>query len=290
MKVIDFKTDNEKQWAEVIEPSSSLLNIPLNKVWQYRDLLVMFVKRDFVATYKQTILGPVWFFVQPLLTSVIFMIIFGYFANLSTDETPMILFYLSGVTTWNYFSESLNKTATVFKDNSVIFGKVYFPRLILPLSIIVSNLVKFGIQFGLFLAVFLYYYFSSIGNLKPNILILFTPVLIFIIAGLSLGFGMIISALTTKYRDLIFLLTFGIQLLMYATPVIYPLSSIPNKYQIFVEINPMTSIIESFRFAFFGSGTFSWMSIVYSFVFMIVIVFLGTLIFNKVEKDFMDTV
>lgn len=290
MKVIDLKTNNEKQWAEVIEPSSSLLNLQLDKVWQYRDLLTMFVKRDFVATYKQTILGPIWFFVQPLLTSVIFMIIFGHFANLSTDGTPMILFYLSGVTAWNYFSESLNKTATVFKDNSAIFGKVYFPRLILPLSIIVSNLVKFGIQFGLFLAVFLYYYFFQTGNLKPNIFILFTPVLIFIIAGLSLGFGMIISALTTKYRDLIFLLTFGIQLLMYATPVIYPLSSIPVKYQIFVQINPMTSIIESFRFAYFGSGEFSWFGLLYSFLFMIVIVFFGTLIFNKVEKGFMDTV
>ena len=202
----------------------------------------------------------------------------------------MILFYLSGVTAWNYFSESLNKTATVFKDNSAIFGKVYFPRLILPLSIIVSNLVKFGIQFALFLIVFLYYYFFQTGNLHPNKLILITPLLILIIAGLSLGFGMIISAMTTKYRDLIFLLTFGIQLLMYATPVIYPLSSIPSKFQIFVQINPMTSIIEAFRFAYFGSGMFSWVSILYSFIFMIVIVFVGTVIFNKVEKGFMDTV
>jgi lipopolysaccharide transport system permease protein len=280
----------EEQWSEIIAPENSLLNLQLAAVWRYRDLLTMFVKRDFISTYKQTLLGPLWFFLQPIFTTAIYVIFFGRFAGLSTDGAPMILFYLAGITSWNYFSECLNKTATVFKDNSTIFGKVYFPRLIMPLSIVASNLIKFIIQYLLFLAFFCYYLFKNNPSVHPNMYILITPLLIFIMAGLGLGFGMIISALTTKYRDLIFLLTFGVQLLMYATPVIYPLSYIDKKYQVYMLANPMTSIIETFRYAYIGTGHFSWNPILYSLCFMIVIVMIGTIIFNKVEKGFMDTV
>ncbi len=285
-----ISSEKQEQWTEIIAPERGLLDLQLTELWRYRDLLLMFVRRDFISTYKQTILGPLWFFLQPILTTFIYVVIFGHFAGLSTDGTPKILFYLAGITSWNYFSECLNKTATVFKDNASIFGKVYFPRLIMPLSIVVSNLVKFIIQFILFLAFFFYSLFNSDLNVHPNTTILLTPLLIFIMAGLGLGFGMIISALTTKYRDLIFLLTFGIQLLMYATPVIYPLSSIPEQYQLFIQANPMTAIIETFRYAYLGHGHFSWGTLLYSFSFTIVLVILGTIIFNKVEKGFMDTV
>ena len=278
----------EEGWTEVIEPHHGLLDLQLAEVWRYRDLLILLVRRDFVATYKQTVLGPIWFFLQPILTTLTFTLIFGRIAGLSTDGLPMMLFYLAGITLWNYFSECLTRTSTVFKDNAAIFGKVYFPRLIMPLSIIVSNLVKLAIQFGLFIGLWVYYLAS--GQVYPNIYMLLTPVLILLMAGLSLGFGMIISAMTTKYRDLTFLLTFGVQLLMYATPVIYPLSSLEDKYKPLIQANPMTSIIETFRYGFLGSGTFSWAMLGYSIVLTIVIVIIGTIIFNKVEKSFMDTV
>lgn len=279
----------EEKWTEVIKPKTSLLDLRLRELWQYKDLVMMFVRRDFVANYKQTILGPIWFFLQPLLTTLTYILIFGRVAGLSTDGLPMLAFYLAGVTVWNYFSESLNKTATVFKDNAQIFGKVYFPRLAMPLSIIVSNLVRFLIQFLLFIMVWVYYLFQT-DAIHPNWLIILTPVLIITMGLLALGLGMIISAMTTKYKDLIFLMTFGVQLLMFATPVIYPLSSLPEKYKWIIMANPMSPIVETFRFAFLGSGTFSWLYIGYSIAVTLIILALGTVIFNKVEKSFMDTV
>lgn len=276
-------------WTEVIEPKTSLLNLKLRDVWNYRDLLMLLVRRDFVATYKQTVLGPVWFFIQPILTTLTFTLIFGRIAGLSTDGLPMMLFYLAGVTLWNYFAECLNRTATVLRDNASIFGKVYFPRLVMPLSIVISNLVKLGIQLVLFVCFWVYFLIMG-NNVHPNSAILLLPVLIIIMGGLGLGFGMIISSMTTKYRDLVFLLTFGVQLLMYATPVIYPLSSIGDKYKWLLIANPMTSIIETFRYAFLGTGTFSVWTLLYSTIFMIMTMFFGMIIFNKVEKSFMDTV
>lgn len=277
------------QWTEVITPSSSVFDLKLKEVWRYRDLLMLLVRRDFVATYKQTVLGPIWFFLQPILTTITYVIIFGNIAKISTDGLPPLLFYLAGITLWNYFSESLTRTATVFRDNASVFGKVYFPRLVMPLSIIISNLVKLGIQFLLFLACWLFFWLKG-TNIHPNSTILLTPVLVLLMGGLGLGFGMLISAMTTKYRDLVFLLTFGIQLLMYATPVIYPLSSISQKYKWLILANPMTPIIETFRYAFLGSGSFSWTYLLYSFIFTFVVLILGTVVFNKVEKSFMDTV
>lgn len=279
----------DQVWTERISSRTSLLDLNLKETWNFRDLLFLLVKRDFVATYKQTILGPIWFFIQPLLTTLTYAIIFGQVAKISTDGLPMVLFYLSGITFWNYFSSCLTSTATVFKDNANIFGKVYFPRLIMPLSIVISNLIRLGIQFLLFLLVLVWYYFT-LESVRPNIYVLLTPILVFNLAILALGLGMIISALTTKYRDLIFLMTFGVQLLMYATPVIYPLSSIPDSYKFIILLNPLTPIMETFRFAFLGAGTFSWMALAFSGFFTILIFFIGVVVFNKVEKSFMDTV
>lgn len=279
----------QEHWTEVIEPRSRLLDLRLNEVWRYRDLVMMFVRRDFVANYKQTILGPIWFFLQPLLTTLTYILIFGRVAGLSTDGLPMLAFYLAGVTVWNYFAETLNKTATVFRDNAQMFGKVYFPRLTMPVSIVISNIVRFLIQFLLFIAIWTYYLFQE-NSIAPNWYIALTPLLVVVMGVLALGFGMIISALTTKYRDLVFLLTFGVQLLMFATPVIYPLSSIPEKYKWLILANPMSSVVETFRFAYLGSGSFSWAHLGYSFGFAIVVLLLGTIVFNKVEKSFTDTV
>lgn len=281
--------EKKEQWTEVIEPRTRLLELRLNEVWRYRDLVLMFVRRDFVANYKQTVLGPLWFFLQPLLTTITYILIFGRVAGLSTDGLPMLAFYLAGVTIWGYFSETLNRTASVFKDNAQMFGKVYFPRLTMPISIVISNLVRFLIQFALFLIIWAYYLFQQ-NAIAPNVYILLAPLLVAIMGTLALGFGMIISALTTRYRDLIFLLTFGIQLLMFATPVIYPLSSIPEKYKWLILSNPMSPIVETFRYGFLGSGTFSWAYLSYSLCFAIAILFLGALVFNKVEKGFTDTV
>lgn len=281
----------QENWTEVIKPQSRLLEIPLKEVWRYRDLLALLVKRDFISVYKQTILGPLWFFIQPILTTLMFVVVFGRIAGISTEGVPQVLFYLAGITVWNYFAECLNKTATVFKDNANIFGKVYFPRLIMPLSIVASNLVKFSIQFFLFLCFWVFYLLQANSNVHPNIYLLLLPVLLFMMAGLALGFGMLISAMTNKYKDLIFLLTFAVQLAMYATPVIYPLSSIANpKYKLLLQANPMTSIVETFRYGFLGSGTFSWGGLLYSFLFTLFILAAGTIVFNKVEKSFMDTV
>lgn len=279
----------QQTWTEEIKSQESLFSINLKEVWQYRDLLLMLVKRDYVTFYKQTILGPIWFFIQPALTTLVYVILFGRLAGLSTDGTPQIAFYLAGITIWNYFSESLTKTSTVFKDNAAMMGKVYFPRLIMPLSIVVSALMKFGIQFALFIAAVLYFTFVE-KSIQPNIWILATPYLLLLMASFSLGLGMIFSSLTTKYKDLVFLLTFGIQLFMYATPVVYSMSSIPEKYQWLVLANPLTPIFECFRYGFLGSGSFDPSSLLLSSGITVVVLTLGIVIFNKVEKSFMDTV
>jgi len=281
-----------KEWDLVIEPQSSLLDLNLKDVWRYRDLLWLLVKRDFVSFYKQTILGPLWFFIQPLFTTIIFTFIFGNLAGLSTAGLPQPLFYMAGITAWNYFADCLTKTSTVFRDNAHIFGKVYFPRLIMPLSIVVSNLVRFGVQMLLFFVMIGYYLIQSeMGSLfHPNVYVLLFPVLVLMMALLGLGLGLIITALTTKYRDLAFLITFGVQLMMYATTVIYPLSAAPLKYRWLIELNPMTGIIEAFRYGFLGQGVFTLDSFGYSVIFTLVSLLCGVLIFNKTEKSFVDTV
>ena len=272
-----------------IEPERGVFSVPFAEIWAYRDLLALLVRRDFVAMYKQTILGPLWFLIQPVLTTLVFTIVFGRIAKISTDELPQMLFYLAGVTCWTYFAESLTKTSETFTTNANIFGKVYFPRVIVPLSIIVSNLLKFGVQFLLFLA-FVAYYLAIGANIHMNLWALLLPLLILLMGGLGLGMGMIISSMTTKYRDLRFLLTFAVQLFMYATPVIYPLSTIPDKYRLLVLANPITPIVETFRYGFLGKGTVDVLHLAYSGAFMVVVLGLAMIIFNQVEKNFMDTV
>lgn len=290
MKTVEESND----WDLVIKGHSSLFDVNFKDLWRYRDLLFMFVKRDFVSFYKQTVLGPLWFFIQPIFTTIVFTFVFGNLAGISADGLPKPLFYLAGITSWNYFSDCLVKTSTVFKDNASIFGKVYFPRLIMPLSIVVSNLVRFGVQLILFFFMMLYFYwFPKTGasfHIAPVALLLF-PFLVLLMALLGLGLGLIITAITTKYKDLTFLVAFGVQLLMYATTVIYPLSYAKEKgYDHIVNLNPMTGIIEAFRYAFLGKGEFSVGSISYSVVMTLILLFLGVLIFNKTEKNFVDTI
>jgi lipopolysaccharide transport system permease protein len=283
----------EETWTEVIEPRTNLLDLRLGDVWRYRDLVMLFVRRDFISNYKQTILGPLWLFIQPLLTTITFYIIFGQVADLPTDGMPKFIFYLAGNTVWGYFAQSLTAVSTVFTTNAAMFSKVYFPRLTMPLSIVISNLVRFGIQFGLFI-LFLSYYLLTTNALHPNWqLILLTPVLVVLMGLLALGLGMIFSALTTKYRDLAMLLTFGIQLAQYATPIIYPVSEVAAKHPKYLWLilaNPMSAIVETFRAAFLGSGTFSWFNLGYSALFTLVILLIGTVTFNRIEKSFTDTV
>ncbi|MDF7810183.1 ABC transporter permease [Hymenobacter sp. YC55] len=250
---------------------------------------MLFVRRDFVSTYKQTVLGPIWFFIQPLLTTLTYVIIFGNVAKLSTDGMPQLLFYMAGITVWNYFAITLTNVSTVFTANAGIFGKVYFPRLTMPLSIVLSNLVRFGIQLALFVALWVYYLLAD-SRVQPTWLLILLPLLVVLMGLLSLGLGMIFSALTTKYRDLAMLLIFGVQLFMYATPVIYPLSSVPAKFQLLLLANPMTSIVETFRYGFLGSGTFNWLHLAYTTVVTLLILGVGIVIFNKVQKSFTDTV
>lgn len=276
-------------WDKIIDSQYSVFKLDFNDLWFYRDLLFLLVKRDFVSFYKQTILGPIWFFVQPIFTTLVYTFVFGGLANLGTDGIPQPLFYLAGITMWNYFSDCVTKTSTVFKDNANIFGKVYFPRLIMPLSIIVSNLVRFLVQFLLLLLVLVYYIFSGI-KFDISWYIILTPLLVFLMALLGLGLGLIIAALTTKYRDLAFLVTFGIQLVMYTTTVIYPLSNAPSNYKSIIILNPMTGIIEAFRFLFLGHGQLNLGILGYSVLFTFVVLISGVLIFNKTEKSFVDTV
>lgn len=273
-----------------IQPHTSLLDLKFKDVWEYRDLLMLLVRRDFISFYKQTVLGPLWFFIQPFLQTLMFTFVFSRLARISTDGLPPVLFYLAGVTAWNYFADCITKTSTVFRDNAYIFGKVYFPRLIMPLSIVVSNLVRFGVQMLLFIAVMMFFYFFKQVPFAPNIYVLLFPLLVLMMAALGLGAGMIISALTTKYRDLAFLITFGIQLMMYATTVIYPLSTAQPEYRAIIEANPMTPILEAFRYGFLGKGSFSWGALGYTGGVTVVMLLIGTVVFNKVEKDFVDTV
>jgi lipopolysaccharide transport system permease protein len=288
MSEISNQVENE-DWTEVIGSKTRWFSINWSEIWGYKDLLYMLVKRDFVTFYKQTILGPLWFIFQPIIMTFTYVIIFGNIAGISTDGIPQFLFYLSGITLWSYFSESLNKVSTVFKDNANMFGKVYFPRLIMPMSIVVSGLIKLGIQFLIFLIV-LAYYLVFVGNIHPNFWVLVSPFLIFLLALQSLGLGMIISSLTTKYKDLVFLVTFGIQLFMFLTPVIYPASILPSNLKFIIELNPLTGIFECFRYGFLGAGAFQPIMLVYSAISALGIFLLGTVIYNKVEKDFMDTV
>lgn len=281
--------ETDEQWDIVITPRKHLFDLQLREVWRYRDLLTLFVRRNVVAEYKQTILGPLWYFIQPLLTTIMFTVVFGNLAGISTDGIPPMLFYLAGITNWNYFAECLNKTATTFKDNQNIFGKVYFPRLVVPLSIVTTSLLKYGIQMLLFIGFYVYFLLQGVP-VKPNATIALFPLLVIILAGLGLGFGLLFTSMTTKYRDLVFLLTFGVQLAMYATPVIYPLSEVPDQYQWLAALNPMTAVIETFKYGILGRGTFDWGYLAYSFGFMAVVLLTGIAIFNRTEKNFMDTV
>lgn len=277
-------------YTTIIKPKGKLFEIDFKEIWRYRDLLVMFIKRDIVTQYKQTILGPTWYFIQPALTTIMYMVVFGGIAGISTDGLPQPLFYLAGIVLWQYFSECLNKTSATFTQNQHIFGKVYFPRLISPLSNVLSNLVRMSIQFLLFLIVYVYYVAVGV-DVMPNAYALLLPLLIVMLAGLSLGFGIIISSMTTKYRDLTILFTFIVQLWMYATPVIYPLSTITNeKIRILMGINPLTSIFEAFKYGMLGVGQFSWSGLGYSFGFMVVLLLVGVVVFNKIQRSFMDTV
>jgi lipopolysaccharide transport system permease protein len=261
----------------------------LSDLWRYRDLTLLFVWRDFIAQYKQTILGPLWHLIQPLFTTALFTLVFGRVARLSTDALPPILFYMAGVTCWNYFAECLNRTSATFIQNASIFGKVYFPRLSVPVSVVLSNIIKFIIQFALFL-VFVGYYYSQGAAVHPNIYALLTPLLILIMAALGLGLGIIVSALTTKYRDLQVLVTFGVQLLMFVTPVIYPVSMVSQQYRWLILANPMSALVETFRYAFLGAGTVALWHLIYSAGVTLVILCIGVVLFNHVERTFMDTV
>lgn len=285
-------TQNQTDWLFEIKPKDNIFKLNLSEIWQYRDLLLLFVKRDVVTQYKQTILGPLWYLIQPLFTSVIFTLIFNKVAGIDTGTIPPFLFNLAGITAWNYFSTCLNTTSNTFSANAGIFGKVYFPRLIMPLSVVVSNLLKFGIQLFIFTAFYLYFIAKGV-NITPNGLVFLFPLLIVIMGILGLGFGMIISSMVTKYRDLSFLVGFGVQLLMYLSAVMYPIALIKDKlpdYAWLVQYNPMAHIIETARYMLLNDGTFSWFWMAYTLLFTIIVFFMGIVIFNKTEKRFIDTV
>lgn len=286
---MEIKTINKEQhWDEVITSKTGLFDLKLKEVWKYRDLVSLLVKRDFVTSFKQTILGPIWFFISPMLTSAMYIIIFTVIAQISTDGVPPILFYLSGITLWNYFSTAFSMTSTVFNSNANVFGKVYFPRLVMPISIIISRLMQFGVQMTLFLIFWIYYW--SQGVVEPNIWMLALPYFVLLCSVIAMGLGLIFSSLTTKYKDVSMLLGFSVQLWMYATPVIYPSSIMPASVRVYLDFNPMIGIFEGFKYAFLGKGNFDASMLIYPSVFAVVILALGVLIFNKVEKSFMDTV
>ena len=278
-----------KDWDLIIRPKRHLFDINLKEIWEYRDLVMLFVRRDFVARYKQTILGPLWFIIQPILTTLMFTVVFSSLAGISTDGLPPMLFYMAGTVAWTYFSTCLNSTSNTFVSNAGIFGKVYFPRLTVPISIVISNLIQFFIQFALLVAIMLFYYLRGTA-IHLNGYVLLIPYLIVIMALMGLGFGIIISSLTTKYRDLTNLVAFGMQLWMYATPIIYPLSKIPEKYKIYIMANPVTPIVETFRFALLGSGSVSQGQLLYCTAFTAVVMVIGIIMFNRVEQSFMDVV
>lgn len=284
--------EDKNEWTSVIEPHERLLKVNLREVWNYRDLCSLFIKRNITTQFKQTIFGPLWYIIQPVMTVVIYMVVFGGIAKISTDGLPQPLFYLSGICLWQYFSDCLTKTSSTFIDNASIFGKVYFPRLVIPLANVISNLLRFCVQFGLFLIVYAIYQIWIIpGEIHTNWHILLLPLLVAMLAGLALGFGILFSSLTTKYRDISLLLEYFVRLWMFATPVIYPLSTIDNeKLRFVMSLNPLTGIVEAFKYAMLGEGQFSWAMLAYSFVFMIVLLSVGVVIFNRVQKTFMDTV
>ena len=279
----------DEDWTMILRPRRSWFDLRLRELWRARDLIMLFVRRDFVSVYKQTILGPLWYIIQPLLTTITFTFIFGRVARLPTDGLPDFLFYMSGTVVWSYFAMCLTKTSNTFVANSGLFGKVYFPRLAVPISISISNLVTFGIQLLLFLG-FVFFFWITGANVQPNAAAALTPLLVLMMAGLGLGFGIIVSSMTTRYRDLTQLVAFGVQLLMYATPVIYPISAVPERFQPFIRLNPLTSIIETFRYGFLGAGTVGWGGLLYSFCFMVAVLSIGLLLFNRIEQTFMDTV
>lgn len=279
----------EEQWDLVIKPKRNLLDIDLRGVWDYRDLIVLFVRRDFVAKYKQTILGPFWFILNPLISTLMYTLVFAGIARISTEGVPPQLFYLSGIVAWSYFSSCLNGTSSTFVSNSSIFGKVYFPRLVSPVSVIISSLIQFGVQMILLICFILYYLVTGY-SITFNIYILFIPVIVICLALMGFGFGLIISALTTKYRDLTNFLGFAVQLWMYVTPVIYPSSAVPEKFRIFVFINPVAPLIEAFKKGIINAGEFSPEKLLYSFIFTAVLIFIGLVLFNRTEQNFMDTV
>ncbi|MBB4035074.1 lipopolysaccharide transport system permease protein [Dysgonomonas hofstadii] len=282
----------KEHWDIIIKPKNEKFSLNYKEVWKYRDLVRMYIRRDIVTQYKQTILGPLWYVIQPLFTSLMYLVIFGNIANISTDGIPHIPFYMSGLLFWNYFSECMGRGSSTFAGNAGVFSKVYFPRLVVPISGLISGLLKLGIQFALFLGIYIYY-INQGANINPNATILLFPLLILMSAFMGLGFGIIISSLTVKYRDLAILFGFLTQLWMYATPIAYPLSAIPNKVKSFrwiVELNPMTSIVETMRYSFMGEGAFSWWALGYSFVVTIVLVIFGSWIFNKMERKFIDIV
>jgi len=279
----------DKDWDLIISGKKNLISFQLADIWRFRDLLYMLVKRDFVVFYKQTILGPLWFFIQPILTALMYIIVFSRIAKVSTDGMPPILFYLSGTIIWNYFADCLNNTSNTFVTNANLFGKVYFPRIVVPLAKVISGMLKFFIQFGLFLSVYIYYIATGL-NIQITSAIFFLPIMILLMGMLGLGLGIFFTSLTTKYRDLGFLITFGVQLLMYATPVIYPLSSVPEKYRMIILLNPMTPVLEGFRMAFLGTGTFELVHLAISCAVTLAIFLVGLVVFNYTEKDFMDTV
>ena len=290
-KTINAENESDDSWSVVIRPQESLFSIDFREIWRYRDLCAMFVKRDIVTMYKQTVLGPLWFFIQPMITTVMYMVVFGGIAKIPTDGIPQPLFYLAGICMWQYFADCLNKTSHVFVVNAAVFGKVYFPRLVVPISSVISNLIKFVIQFALFVVVYLYFVFVADSPVHPNIYALLLPVLVAMLAGLALGFGIVFSSFTTKYRDLTFLLSFIVQLWMYATPVIYPISTIANaKIKLMMQINPLTGILEAFKYGVLGAGTFSWGALAYSAGVICVLLAVGIVIFNNVQRSFIDTV
>ena len=275
-------------WDSVIEPRSSWLSINLRELYNYKDLVALFVRRDFVSQYKQTLLGPIWFFIQPVFTTLIFTVIFGRVAGIATDGIPHPIFYMSGIVIWNYFADCLTKSSETFQLNQTLFGKVYFPRLIVPLSVVISNLIKLGVQVILLFGFILYYIFN--GHQLLNAYLVLFPFYIIIIAFLGLGLGLIISSMTTKYRDLRFLIQFGVQLAMYATPIVYPLSIISESNRFWILLNPVSSVVEGFRFSLFGSGFISLEWTLYSLIVSIIVLFLGVVVFNRVERSFIDTI
>ncbi len=281
----------EENWTTEIKPKDKLLSVDFKEIWRYRDLMMLFVKRNIITQYKQTVLGPLWYLIQPMMTTVMYMVVFGGIAKISTDGLPQPLFYLAGIAFWQYFADCLNKTSNTFVSNAGIFGKVYFPRLVTPLSDVISNLVRFGIQFALFLMVYAYYAIFTDVQIHTNVYALLFPVLVVMLAGLALGFGVLFSSMTTKYRDLQLLLSFFVSLWMYATPVIYPLSTITNeKIRLIMMLNPLTGVVEFFKYGMLGVGCHEWWMLGYSFAFMVALLAVGIVVFNKVQRSFMDTV